>query len=105
VVILAGTRHLESRVVRMEDRLLERLTVWGTSLDGTPGNVPTRYACEIVLPEHPDTADLRVAIHKAFRDGMAFANSLADEARRITALQMSAGPGPGPETRRRHRGR
>lgn len=67
----------------MEDRLLERLTVWSMSANGTPGNVPTRYACEIVLPDHPDTADLRIVVHKAFLDGMAFANSLADATNRL----------------------
>jgi hypothetical protein len=66
----------------MEDRLLERLTAWSISVNGKPGNVPTRYACELVLPDHPDTADLRIAVRKAFLDGMAFANSLADAAHR-----------------------
>jgi hypothetical protein len=67
----------------MEDQLIERLIIWGTGLDGTPGKVPTRYACEIILPEHPDTADLRVAVRRAFLDGMAFANSIVDAASRL----------------------
>lgn len=62
----------------MEDRLLERLTVWGLSAEGVLGNVPTRYACELVAPDHPETADLRQAVHRAFLDGMTFANSVAD---------------------------
>jgi len=67
----------------MEEKLLDRLTDWCVSMNGTPGNVPTRYACEIELPDHPDVADLRVAVRRAFLDGMAFANSLADAANRL----------------------
>jgi hypothetical protein len=64
----------------MKDQLLERLTDWGLSATGKPGNVPTRYACEVALPDHPDTADVRLAVRKAFLDGMTFANSIADAA-------------------------
>jgi hypothetical protein len=62
----------------MEDQLLERLTIWGLSEKGVLGNVPTRYACELKAPDHPETADLRQAVHQAFLDGMTFANSVAD---------------------------
>jgi hypothetical protein len=46
--------------------------------NGRPGSAPTCYACEIELPEHPETAEMRVVIRQAFIDGMAFSNALAD---------------------------
>jgi hypothetical protein len=60
--------------------LIERLTSWAVKGDGTPGAVPTRYASEVVVADHPEAADVRSAIRTAFIDGMAFCNSLADAA-------------------------
>jgi hypothetical protein len=57
----------------MVNQLPEWLTDWGMSVKETAGNVPTRYACEVVLPDHPDCADVRIAVRRAFLDGMAFA--------------------------------
>jgi hypothetical protein len=66
----------------VDDGLIERLTAWVIDGDGTPGSVPTRYSREIDLPQHPEVADLRVAVRKAFADGMAFNAALVDEAER-----------------------
>jgi hypothetical protein len=67
------------------DSLIDRLTEWSIAGDGTPGSVPTRYSCEIQLPDHPETADLRCAIRTAFIDGMAFNTALAEAANRAVA--------------------
>jgi hypothetical protein len=63
----------------IDDRI-ERLVSWVVAGPGTPGTVPTRYAGEIELPEHSEAADVRIAIRKAFADGMAFNDALADAA-------------------------
>jgi hypothetical protein len=66
----------------VDDALIERLTAWVIDGDGTPGSVPTRYSCEIELPQQPEVADLRTIVRKAFVHGMAFNAALADEAER-----------------------
>jgi hypothetical protein len=60
--------------------LIERLVARSIDRDGKPGSVPTSYACEIELPEHPETAEMRIVIRQAFVDGMAFSSALADAA-------------------------
>jgi len=60
--------------------LIEQLVARSIYGDGRPGSVPTSYACEIELPEHPETAEMRVVIRQAFIDGMTFSNALADAA-------------------------
>ena len=60
------------------DSLIERLTVWAITGDGTPGSVPTRYSCELPLSDHPEAAEVRRAIRKAFIDGMTFNTALAE---------------------------
>ena len=57
--------------------LIDRLIVWVLNEDGTPGSVPTRYSCEIELPALSETADVRIAVRKAFVDGVDAANRRA----------------------------
>ena len=64
------------------DTLVDRLISWVIDENGTPGSVPTRYACETALPALADVADVRIAVRRAFVDGMAFNVALAEAAER-----------------------
>jgi hypothetical protein len=77
----------ESRVcfegVGFMETLIDRLMHWVENDDGTPGTVPTRYACEVNLPLHADDAAMRLAVRQAFIDGMTFNVALGDAANRV----------------------
>jgi hypothetical protein len=62
------------------DNLVEELMAWVLDGGGTPSSVPTRYSGEIALPGRLDAASFRIAIRKAFADGIWFNAALADAA-------------------------
>jgi hypothetical protein len=66
--------------------LIDRLTLWAVQGGGTPGSVPTRYACEVEIGENPEAAEVRCAIRNAFIDGMEFGGALAEEGARKRSL-------------------